>query len=178
MTEKEIKEAETKKPTAKELPFLLRIALVRKGVSSQGMKPSGRVKGVSKTTGKEIGYSFFQLDDFLPKANELCAAYGVLPVFNITIKLHEGCSTPSEVATLTVYDCYSEKTLEYEIPTEDVTNTQTRIQGLGAKSTFLKRYLYMNFLEIAEKDFVEASSNVGSGSKSGEMKAIYGKRTD
>lgn len=80
-----------------------------------------------------------------------------------------------EVAVLTVYDCYSDEKLEYVLPTEDVTNTQTRIQGLGAKNTFLKRYLYMNFLEIAEKDFIEATSGLNNQNKSGEMKVTYGK---
>lgn len=175
MTENKIAEEEVKKPQAKDLPFLLRIALVRKGVASKGMKPSGRVRGVSKASGKEIGYSFFQLDDFLPKANELCATYGVLPVFNITKRIHEGLTMAEEVAVLTVYDCYSDEKLEYVLPTEDVTNTQTRIQGLGAKNTFLKRYLYMNFLEIAEKDFIEATSGLNNQNKSGEMKVTYGK---
>lgn len=174
MTETRIAEEEVKKPQAKDLPFLLRIALVRKGVSSKGMKPSGRVRGVSKASGKEIGYSFFQLDDFLPKANELCSMYGVLPVFNIVKRYRENAA-PEEVAVLTVHDCYSEQTIEFVIPTEDVTNTQTRIQGLGAKNTFLKRYLYMNFLEIAEKDLIEATSGVNTTNKSGEMKVTYGK---
>lgn len=117
-----------------------------------------------KKTGhnSHLGYDYFTLDDFLPKATELLANAGLCTIFNIDYD-----SNGIEMAKLAVTDGMN--TIEYHVPTSNV----PRMEGIfetGSKITYCKRYLYMNLLELTEPDAAEIS-NTGEPEKTEKKKA-------
>ena len=102
-----------------------------------------------KKTGynKHSNFYYFELADFLPKVNE---------IFD-ELKLFSNFSIDQETATLKIVN--NEKPDEVETFTSnvvDATNNLVKgIQALGSTHTYLKRYLYVNALEIIEPDTVD-----------------------
>ena len=128
-------------------------------------------------------YDYFQLKDFMPKAIELMNENGVYTEFQIVSKRFDlpGKETTScmydengeraneittkedsweykEVAVLDVYNVENEEEdmIHLEKPTANVSLQAAQpIQNLGGKSTYMKRYMYMDLFEINENDAVE-----------------------
>lgn len=127
-----------------------------------------------KKTGdnKFANFMFFQLEDFLPKVNEIFAKLGLHSEFSITPEVIAYEETMNingenkivtkkpiikEMATLVITDILKPDDVEiYEMevaPLEKGNNTkQNTYQAAGGRNTYYKRYLYMNALEIVEKD--------------------------
>ena len=104
---------------------------------------------------KFSNFNYFELKDFLPRLNEIMAELGLFSTFNILTKTDDlGVST--EQAILIIYNSENEEKLSFYSSTADGTGN-VEIQKLGAKQTYLKRYLYLNAFEIAENDIVDAS---------------------
>lgn len=127
-------------------------------------------------------YDYFQLKDFMPKALELFNDKGVYTEFSITRDKYE---MPGKITKNYVVDdsgenkllsTYEEQNWEWKefahllvvnLDDEDDTIELTKetanvnlqaaqpIQNLGGKSTYMKRYMYMDLLEINENDAVE-----------------------
>lgn len=119
-------------------------------------------------------FDFFQLEDFLPSVNEIFAKLGLYSEFSISpvtidyeetvLKDAEGTQKVivrkpiiKEMATLDIYDVQKENDMaSYEMevaPVQIGNNTKQNIyQAAGGRNTYYKRYLYMNALEIVEKD--------------------------
>lgn len=109
---------------------------------------------------KYADFKYYELSDFLPKVNELFDKYKLFSQFTLS----------REIATLEIFD--SEKKLSttdsgFEIydsviftnPVADLEmKGSNAIQNLGAINTYLKRYLYLNALEIIENDSFDAVS--------------------
>src|SRR5574344_2045803 len=97
-------------------------------------------------------FKYYELADFLPQVNDLFDKYNLFSNFSI----REG------MAFLKVVNTENESEVEtFESPIENVElKGCTAIQGLGAVHTYMKRYLYLNALEIVENDALDA--NVGS----------------
>lgn len=109
-------------------------------------------KGGKNTYAK---YDYFQLNDILPIANKVLNNNRLTPVFNL-YEL-EG--------KLVIYDWDSDQTIVFRTENADATmlNKQgepinLEIQTVGSQHTYLKRYLYMNALEIAESDIIEENT--------------------
>lgn len=122
-----------------------KIQEIRTRIGSINLKKSGE--------NKFAGFKYYELGDFLPQTNELCKELGLLPVFSIK----------DDMAYLQVID--TDKP-EHSVPfTSPIADAQvkgtTPVQSLGAVHTYLKRYLYINFLELTEHDTLDAQ--VGSG---------------
>lgn len=127
-------------------------------------------------------YDYFQLKDFMPQAIELMNKHDVYTEFNMYNKKFElpGKEVTScgynengeisneittkeenweyrEVATLDVYNLDDENdTIHLERSTADVNLSGAQpVQNLGGKSTYMKRYLYMDLFEINENDQIE-----------------------
>lgn len=133
-------------------------------------------KDLSKTGKNNFAhFDFFQLEDFLPQINEIFARLGLHSEFNITTEvvafeeksivcvengnLINITKTPvlKEMATLVITDVLKPDDVEvYEMeaaPVQIGNNTKQNIyQAAGGRNTYYKRYLYMNALEIVEKD--------------------------
>lgn len=127
-------------------------------------------------------YEYFQLKDFMPKAIALMNEYGVYAEYQMvrekfplpskkttnyitdehgvqvaTTVVEEENFEYREVAILDVYNLDDEDDMiQLEKETANV-NLQAAqpIQNLGGRSTYMKRYLYMDLFEINENDKVE-----------------------
>lgn len=128
-------------------------------------------------------YTYFQLKDFLPTIVDECSKKQELFIsFNIDKEKVEMPSVTRiirdfdpngekkeeieenfeyrEYGYLTVIDLASGVSKVYKKESKDaVVSGASAIQNLGAKSTYMKRYLYMDLLELAEDDQVEVSNN-------------------
>lgn len=111
--------------------------------------------GLKKTGFNKYGnFKYFQLDDFLPKLNELRLKYGVTAKFEIvediaTLELRNA-NKPEELET------YKFDLAEYK---QQGSTKMIGIQWAGSLQTYCKRYLYMNAFGIAESDTIDAMDN-------------------
>lgn len=158
--------------TKEEIELLKKINILRKEVKDT-LKKSGE--------NSYAHFKYFQLDDFLPQIIDKCAEKQELFInFNIDKEKVElpktYTTTPTadnqiittqednfeyrEYAYITIIDLTSGVSKVYKKETKEATvSGATAIQNLGAKSTYMKRYLYMDLLELAEDDQVDASDN-------------------
>ena len=97
---------------------------------------------------KFAGYEYFELQDFLPAVQTIFSDCGLCAVFR--------CG--SSDATLTVYN--TENPEEYVLFTAPMAAAELKgchpVQNLGASISYLRRYLYVNALEIVEHDELDA----------------------
>ena len=110
-----------------------------------------------KKSGKNkfANFNYYELADFLPHINKIFGELKLFSKFDLLL----------EKATLTIIDIENEKSqITFESDkTEAILKGTTAIQQLGATHTYLKRYLYLNALEIVENDAVDA--NIGKDEK-------------
>lgn len=105
-----------------------------------------------KKSGSNQSISYYELGDFLPAINSLCLKHDLMTNFSIIR------DKSVEKAVLTVLDASKpqEKT-SFISPTEDVSLPRGQaIQGLGAKITYMRRYMLMIAFEIVESDMVDS----------------------
>ena len=91
-------------------------------------------------------YKYFELGDFLPIVNQLFKDNRLSSEFNLYDKM----------AILKIIDIDDLKSqIVFKVPiAEAKINGSSPIQALGGQITYLRRYLYINALEIAENDMV------------------------
>lgn len=119
-----------------------KLAKARVMLNAKEMKKSG-YNNFSK-------YHYYELQDFIPKVNEIFEEVGLIGIFNLDEKK----------AKLTIIDTdRPEITQVFYTPTAeaDIKGAQA-IQKLGGVHTYLKRYLYQNALEITENDAIDPLS--------------------
>lgn len=126
-------------------------------------------------------YDYFQLDDFIPQLLQLCNDNGLFTQFwisrdkqelpkqivEVTTFDAEGHAVTTkttnenyqyiEYAHLVIHDVETGDELEF---TKETANCALHggaqaIQNLGAKTTYMKRYMYMDAFEIVENDKIE-----------------------
>ena len=139
-------------------------------------------------------YSYFQLSDFIPQLIKLCNKHGLFTQFwigkdkvELPTKTVEVTSTDesghiivtktveenfsyAEFAHLLVTDVESQETIEFTKETANCALSGAQpIQNLGSKSTYMKRYMYMDAFEIVENDEIE--ENTGKPEPKVEKKA-------
>jgi hypothetical protein len=99
---------------------------------------------------KFAGYEYFELQDFLPTVQTIFSDCGLCAVFR--------CGTSD--ATLTVYN--TENPDQYVLFTAPMAAAELKgchpVQNLGASISYLRRYLYVNALEIVEHDALDATT--------------------
>jgi len=102
-------------------------------------------------TGKNQGFNYYELSDFLPAVNALCAKNGLFTRFNIITDRR------IEKAVLTVYDSLDpQNKIDFVSPTAEVQLPKGQlIQNTGAKITYMRRYMLMTAFEIVESDIVD-----------------------
>lgn len=116
----------------------------RVALQDAGLKKSGQ--------NKFAGFRYFELTDFLPTVNRLFHQSGLTSIFRI-----EG-----DRATLSIIDTNAQcdsslKEVEFCSPIADASvKGCTPIQAIGSAHTYLRRYLYIAALEIAECDMLDA----------------------
>ncbi len=107
-----------------------------------------------KKSGKNQGFSYYELSDFLPAINELCAKHGIFTQFTII----KDYTSRAEMALLKITDVEDpEKFVKFKAPTAEVNLPKGQaIQSLGAKITYLRRYMLMTAFEMVESDLVDS----------------------
>lgn len=136
-------------------------------------------KKCTKKTGKNQYFSYFQLEDFLGVANEEFKNVGLTPIFTIEYVAMATSQTQSETINTTIIEnkemaflrIFNDEgqAISFQVPTANAKlNSNNPIQELGAKMTYLKRYLYMNALELSEGDIVDASHEEKTEAKATE----------
>lgn len=97
---------------------------------------------------KFAGFKYFELGDFLPSINKIFDELKLSSFINFT----------KEEAKLIIINSEKvDETIEFTCPVVDLTlKGANAIQNLGGTQTYLRRYLYMNALEIVENDEFDA----------------------
>lgn len=94
------------------------------------------------------GFKYWELSDFLPSVNTIFDNLGLCSVFSIS----------DDVATIRIIDTEFGGTIFFRSPTADAaTGKAPPIQALGSQHSYLRRYLYLNVLELTENDVVDAT---------------------
>ena len=84
----------------------------------------------------------------------------------------------SELATLTIYDCEKDESIEFTSPmVQKALPSGTEIQNLGAIQTYQRRYLYLTALEIVEDDLVDSIPPEKTEQKKQESQKRYNEST-
>lgn len=127
-------------------------------------------KGLKKTGHNEFAkFNYFTLDDFLPSVNEIFLRLRLYSRFWIEQKVIDGIIY--EYAHLKVSDFDNPLMCEETSTPTAEWNNPNPIQALGGKHTYMRRYLYMNLLDISETDIVDASQPTNA-------KVVEAKATD
>lgn len=115
-----------------------KLANARVQLQSMKLKKSGK--------NKFAGFSYYELADFLPAINKIF----------LDLKICSNFSISEGIATLTVTDWEDNTKEVFTSPIESLElKGCTKIQALGGVHTYLKRYLYLNALEIVENDMLD-----------------------
>lgn len=123
-----------------------KIQRCRVELQNLNLKKSGR--------NKFANFDYYELADFLPKVNELFDKYKLFSQF--TLK--------TEIATLEVFDTEKGDSVIFSSPVAEVSiKGSNAIQNLGGANTYMKRYLYLNLLEIVESDSFDAVAGKDKG---------------
>ncbi|CAB5195005.1 Essential recombination function protein [uncultured Caudovirales phage] len=94
------------------------------------------------------GFKYFELADFLPTINVIFDNLGLCSVFTIS----------NGIATLRIIDSKYGGLIYFCSPIADAASGKAPpIQALGSMHTYLRRYLFLNALEITEHDAVDAT---------------------
>lgn len=119
-----------------------------------------------KKTGNNRSFKYFELKDFLPRVNEIFDELKMCAVVRYS----------SELATLTIYDCEKDESIEFTSPmVQKALPSGTEIQNLGAIQTYQRRYLYLTALEIVEDDLVDSIPPEKAEQKKQESQKHYNK---
>lgn len=135
---------------------------VRDEISKTPLKKSG--------FNKHLNFNYFELADFVPTATRLFAQKGLCPLFSITYD-----PNGVEVAVLKIVK--GAESITFTSPTSEPTNMQG-IQALGAKITYMRRYMYMIALDLTENDVVDASLDENSRNAKVEEKKATPKQIE
>lgn len=122
--------------------LLSKIMQARKMFKDKGIKKSG--------FNHFQNFSYYELKDIIPEAIEICIELNIATQF--TYEDHN--------YKLKVYDLDNREVTEFCMPGKDYKNEgniNNQLQNLGKIQTYIRRYLYMQFLDITENDVVDAS---------------------
>ena len=120
--------------------LLNKVVKIRSKVSSANLKKSGK--------NKHSGFQYYELSDFLPTVVKLEESFKLVSVFD---------NLNDDEATLVIYDLESDDKLVLKTKIADVVVTgMIDIQRLGSQHTYIKRYLYYNYLNLTENDTVDS----------------------
>lgn len=110
---------------------------------------------------KFADFKYFELKDFLPKVNEIFEKLKLFSKFDLLE--NEGVLTVINIEK-------TDETITFVTPkAEMVLKGQNGLQMIGSTHTYLKRYCYLNALEIVEDDAINAIIDKDKYSKQQEL---------
>lgn len=123
----------------------------QKNIKAKLQEARVRLQQISLQKSGENSYAkfkYYELKDFMPAVNDIFNELGICSNFSID----------NSVATLEVMNIESDESIRFTSPIASVDlKGCSAIQGIGAMHTYMKRYLYLNALEIVENDILDAS---------------------
>ncbi|TFI11973.1 hypothetical protein E4P35_12450, partial [Thiopseudomonas sp. 4R-3cl] len=127
------------KATSKTKTLLEKLNDIRDDFAKMGIEKNG--------INRYAEYKYFTLEDIVPAVRELNRKHNVTTVFDFG----------KEEATLTVYNLDGGDSLNMSSPMvyQAIPKGATEVQNLGAVQTYLRRYLYLMYLDIVEADEAE-----------------------
>ena len=136
------KEAKAK---TNEMNVYQKLAIARAELGNRPLKKSG--------VNKYAGYSYFELNDFIGEINKIFKELNLISVFNLKVN-----DLGVETAFLDIVNADNPtETITFEAGTAEAgMKGATPIQMLGAKHTYMRRYLWLEAMEIAENDAQDA----------------------
>jgi hypothetical protein len=112
---------------------------------------------------KFAGYEYFELGDFLPQIQKICADVGLCGVLSFN----------NELAYLTIHDTEDGTSVMFTSPMSNAALKGCHdVQNLGAVQTYLRRYLWTNAFEIVEHDALDATTGGIEPVKKAEPKPV------
>lgn len=157
----------------KELNIYQKLIWARSKIHSLSIKKGG--KHVDYKNKRE--FSYFELSDFLPQATLFFNEIGLVSIFNLFYEKENDNEIDEKkgIAKLEIINVDNpEEKIVFETPIAcaKVPNTNpAKIQILGSQHTYLRRYLYLNALDIAENDVVDATPQSEEEDKKEKIKA-------
>ena len=133
------------KAKTNEMNVYQKLAIARAELGNRPLKKSG--------VNKYAGYSYFELNDFIGEINKIFKELDLISVFNIKVN-----ELGVETAFLDIVNADNPtETITFEAGTAEAgMKGATPIQMLGAKHTYMRRYLWLEAMEIAENDAQDA----------------------
>lgn len=120
----------------------LRLQRARVALQNLNIKKSGE--------NKYSGFKYFELKDFIPPLNEILLKNGLSTNFSIVEK---------QANLFVINTDNPEENILFTSPiAEAPLKGCTPIQSVGAVHTYMKRYLYLNALEIVEDDILDKNA--------------------
>lgn len=105
---------------------------------------------------KFAGYYYFELGDFLPAIQNICAKLGLCGMVSFT----------NEMAYLNIHDTEDGSYTTFTSPMSSAALKGCHdVQNLGAVQTYLRRYLWVNAFEIVEHDALDATMGASEPKK-------------
>lgn len=98
-------------------------------------------------------FDYYELRDIIPAATRICNNIGLYSEINLT----------SKMATMKIINIDNPKEIVlYHLPVPEINGKDSNklLQDTGKTETYLRRYLYMLFLDIAENDQVDAEDMI------------------
>ena len=108
-------------------------------ISTSSIKKSGH--------NKFANYRYYELGDFIPLVLKKSSELGIVGCINFV----------NNTATLTLTSIDDKSTVEFSTPIAEANQKGCQpVQNLGSVHTYLRRYLWVNALELVESDGLEA----------------------
>lgn len=98
---------------------------------------------------KFAGYTYFELGDFIPTVQQIFSEIGLCGTITFT----------NELCTLKIVETEGDGFIQFMCPmaTANLKGCH-EVQNLGASMTYIRRYLWVNALEIVEHDALDATT--------------------
>lgn len=119
-------------------------------------------------------FEYFQLPDFLPLVNRKMFELDMFAHFEITppvVNAENGVFVKPEMAMLTISHADSSDSITYSCPTAVNNAGGNPIQAAGGVHTYLRRYLWIDALDVAEGDEIDQTAGMPEKPKKGASPA-------
>lgn len=109
-------------------------------LSKKELKKSGQ--------NKHLGFGYFELQDFLPQTMEIFDSLGLCGITDFS---------EERLVKLLIIDTESETSTVFSVEkAEPGLRNGTPIQNIGAQQTYLRRYLWVQAMELTENDAIDS----------------------